>query len=371
MKGSKIILRRYREGDEFSIVKLLRTVWPDVDKWRDTRFWRWRYERNPSGSPIVWVAESAGKIVGHRAIIPVYMKIGSVEALVGLVADSCVHPSFRRQGIYRSLVSLAQEESVKRGMQLTYGIYIPSHLASYKGYEKRGAICPMVSLVKLLSWRRLGKIFLGTPLFASPNLGNCEKSALHVFQISQFNERFNSLWRRLSPHFPIIVKRDKEYLQWRYFEIPSKDYVVYVAEDKSEILGFCVLKERIISAKDFSKDHFLFSRFMKKPVREGLIIDVFGFPKAVKSLLAKAEEHFKEKGVDIIHCRLSEKNPYLGVFAKLGYRRMPFSLRMVLSVALNLRGKITDRTRAFKEALQLSQNTFFLRKKNWCIFFAD
>ncbi|RLC75284.1 MAG: hypothetical protein DRI61_15175, partial [Chloroflexi bacterium] len=113
------------------------------------------------------------------------------------------------------------------------------------------------------------------------------------------------------------------------------------------------------------------SRFLKEPINEGLIIDIFGCPNAVKVLLHKAEQHFKEKSVDVIHCRLSEKNPYLKIFTKLGYRTIPYTLHMIVSVAMNLQGKIMDEKKAFKEFLRLSRNPFFLKKQNWCLFFSD
>ena len=366
-----IVFRRYRDGDEFSIVRLLSVIWPGVDKWRDTRFWRWRYKENPFGPPIVWLAEFKGEIIGHRAIVPVYMKIGGIEALVGLVADSGVHPGFRRIGVYRNLVSLAQKESAERGMKLTYGVYIPRHLKSYNRYERLGEVCSMTSLIKVIDWSQLLRKFSGKSLFlpSVPEHSNTEN--FNVFKVNRVDERFNILWKNVSPAFPIIVKRDVEYLRWRYFGLPTENYVLYAAEKSNKILGYCVLKERVIQPQVFSEDHSLLSRFLKEPINEGLIIDIFGCPNAVKVLLHKAEQHFKEKSVDVIHCRLSEKNPYLKIFTKLGYRTIPYTLHMIVSVAMNLQGKIMDEKKAFKEFLRLSRNPFFLKKQNWCLFFSD
>jgi hypothetical protein len=36
--------------------------------------------------------------------------------------------------------------------------------------------------------------------------------------------------------------RDKEYLNWRYVDVPDVDYTIYLAEEGEEICGYIVLR---------------------------------------------------------------------------------------------------------------------------------
>jgi len=51
MKDLQIVFRRYRDGDEFSIVRLLSVIWPGVDKWRDIVSGVGATKKTPSGIP--------------------------------------------------------------------------------------------------------------------------------------------------------------------------------------------------------------------------------------------------------------------------------------------------------------------------------
>ena len=64
----ELLIRAYKEGDENKILELSRTVHPErkYDKQQWMRWWHWKYRDGLVGTPIIWFAESDGKLVGQN-----------------------------------------------------------------------------------------------------------------------------------------------------------------------------------------------------------------------------------------------------------------------------------------------------------------
>ena len=111
-------IRPYIDGDEERIFELYQAVYPeqeyDMKRWMMN--WRWMHKDNPAGVSKIWLAEHGSKIVGHSAIIPVVMKIGT-EVITGFQSvDTMTHPDYRRQGIYETLAKNVYAEFEKEGV---------------------------------------------------------------------------------------------------------------------------------------------------------------------------------------------------------------------------------------------------------------
>ena len=375
MKDLQIVFRRYRDGDEFSIVRLLSVIWPGVDKWRDTRFWRWRYKENPFGHSLIWLAEHENELVGHRGVVPTRLKAGYVEVLAGQVTDVGVHPKYRRQGIHTRLSQACTVDSGLHGFKLSFGLYFTTRLRSYSKYEKIGRICFMTPLIKPLNVKGLLKKVLrlrqvSKPAKQSFSVNKPRAKRISIFRVKEFDERFDDFWNRISPFFPIIVRRDSEYLTWRYLRNPETNYVIYAAEKDNRILGYCVLRKRQIHARDFAM-YRISSKLLREPLLEGLIVDFLGYEPAVEALIWEAEEYFRNDDVDILHCRLSEGNCYVKSFLKMGFLEAPWLSTMALSAGMHMHGTPVNKKRIFTEAMLLSQNIFFKAKKNWFVTHGD
>jgi hypothetical protein len=53
--------------------------------------------------------------------------------------------------------------------------------------------------------------------------------------------RINTLWERCQTGYPISVRRDSAWVQWRYLDCPSKTYEVMLAERTGEPAGYAAL----------------------------------------------------------------------------------------------------------------------------------
>ena len=312
-------IREYREGDENLIFELASAVHGAArDRERWMRWWYWMYRDNPAGTGKIWVAEHEGRIVGHYALISQHVKIGEEIQKVCQNVDDMTHPDYRYRGIYAALEKRALDEAGKAGANITIGF--PND-AAYPGHIKLGwhDLCsietmikplnPLNILGKYLPNRLLAKIcawlagsamnlFLGTgkPAYVD---------GLVITRMKSFDDRIDSLWSKVSKYYEIIGVRNKDYLNWRYINIPGVDYTIYMAEREGQIAGYIVLK-----------------RGELRGLACGYIFDLIVAPGEVeiaRHLVLKAIEHFKQEKVDLILYQMIGPKAYHDIFRKSGF----------------------------------------------------
>ncbi len=133
-------LRKYREGDELSIVDLLNTVFR---KWRGLAYRKWWYKQNPAGSPIIWLAEHDNKIIGNTYLT------GSFSC------DAATHPEYQGKRVFSSVVNRCYQDAAENNIPLTYGLANINLGPPYKRYEWRGHISFITNMIKVLNWEPL------------------------------------------------------------------------------------------------------------------------------------------------------------------------------------------------------------------------
>jgi len=313
-------VRVHKEGDELGILQLMKLS--GIERTRED--WFWEFKSNPFGH-LIGVAEHEGQILGHMALIPTYMKIGK-KAIVGSQAvDLVVLPEFRRQGMFLAIGKMLTKEAGKKGIDIVYafpGMHAPSH----SGFLKYGwfDVCKVPLLIKPINmnkmvnfldkYKRLGflnkskisrnvvksilQIILTIISFFSGIFnrieGNDNLRNVEIHSIKSFDDRIDDFWKKVSRYYPIIVIRNKKYLNWRYFEKPNVDYTVLLAEKNEKILGYIVLRSR-----------------KEKNLKLGYIVDVLASSNneyVIQCLILKAIEHFREENVDSIICWMLKSN---------------------------------------------------------------
>ncbi|MCJ7768181.1 GNAT family N-acetyltransferase [Candidatus Bathyarchaeota archaeon] len=356
-------LRRYRDGDEHAIVDLLNAAFGD---WGSVEDWRWKYGRNPAGSPIIWLAQCGNRIIGHYGIIPVTMKVGNAYVTASFTQDAATHPDYQGQGVFSSIVNKSYLDASEKGIPITYGFADTTLEQTYKRYEHMGHICFMIPMTKVLNWEPFLATYVRSK-FLTHTMARALRKArrsrrprvpLRIETTSRFDQRIDRFWEQISPSFKIIVRRDERYLNWRYVDKPKGKYAIYTAVKDHRILGYCVLGE-----KRWPK----FGRWQN--LKLGLILDILGVqddPQVVGCLIDRAVKCFEQQDVDAITCMVSEKHPYGPLLRKAGFITPPLSLTHTsLHVSINLPGHPIDEKQVYSQALLLSQNCFLKEKGNW------
>ena len=321
--GQAWTVRAYKEGDENGIFERMESVYPekkyDREKWM--RWWRWMYINNPAGASRIWVAVHGGKIVGDYPLIPTNMKMGKEMEVASQNIDLMTHPNYRHQGMFSTLEKKAIIEADKEGINVTYGF--PNESA-YQGHLKSGwfDVCPMQVTLKPLNLENILKkgvsnkfLLRGCTIMGYLFLSIFYKTkkppeveGLVISKITSFDSRINDFWKKVSNDHKILTVRDKEYLNWRYFDVPDVDYTIYLAEKNKEICGYIVL------------------RAVKVPEVRGLLLgcifDVLSLSdqdEVLHCLISRALEYFEKEKVDAIGCKMIINKRFQKVFRKNGF----------------------------------------------------
>src|SRR5262245_46268865 len=218
---------RYRPEDRRQVEALYRRVFgPDMADANRLR-WEWQYHRNPNAptdGPLIWLAREGMTIVGQYATMPVRLAVNGREINASWGMDVMVAPERQRQGLGDALFRTWDRHT---GASLGLGLSD----ASYRLFQKMRwpDVGPVPCLVKPLSRRALRQpnwplaINRLVSYVSLPWIRLVARSRpLHgeVRTIRHFDDRFTTLWDRISERFSFAVRRDAAYLHWKYIQAP-------------------------------------------------------------------------------------------------------------------------------------------------------
>jgi predicted N-acetyltransferase YhbS len=337
-------MRKYRDGDEEQIRKLRGLVLSGA---KDSQWWKWFYKDNPAGPALIWLAEADNEIIGHVAHVPIRMKIGDQEVTGAFGVDSMTHPDYQRRGILKKLQEKIAESSVEQGLCFSFGACL-SHIMKIYKKLRITEICQQHLFVKITFWGKFFNKRFGIPCFLGNFIGciwdfmairtstkNSEN--IEINQIFKFEQNINEFWHKASLQKQIMVVRDMEYLNWRYFEKPGDPYKVFIAKREEDVVGYIVFQQGKIEPT------------------AGLILDLFTLPDdniVMEALIRKAINYFKEKGVLIIYCFMLPNTQYYPVLKRFGFIRRDSDLHFDIDIYNN---------NISKEFVTNPQNWYFVR----------
>jgi len=220
--GARLETRHYEPGDEHYILKLFRQSY---GRELDERFWAWRFRHSPAGEGVIYLSWDGDVLTAHYAVTPVVMHINGQSWLTGLSGTTMTHPDYRGRGLFPDLAQRTYAYMAESGMGLVWGF--PNAL-SHRGF------------VRTLKWIDIYEIpMLRLPLqgrFALPTPSE------NVTEIEEFDIRFDRLWNQVKDNYPIIARRDRQHLQWRYVENPAERYRILAHVGDESLLGYAVFK---------------------------------------------------------------------------------------------------------------------------------
>lgn len=340
-----MLLRKFEQEDQDGLIDLLNLAY---NGWHSIEYFRWKHRKNPHGNSLIWIAEEDNKIVGCYVANPVKLRIGKASVLGAQSVDAAVDPKYRGLGLFKKLARRTLDEANRKGIVATYAF--PSYIA-YKGQIRIGYqyVFVLPKIFKLLDPSRL----LAKYGLASKNLQKIAKHFLSfrrktsreepivdefkIGQIKVFEKQFEDFWKTFcEKNNYIMIERDREYLNWRYFGNPDKEYVVYVCKQGKKILGYLVLS---IERNDPSI---------------GNIVDILtlpNMPEVATCLILRCLNHFEKERLDLARCWMFKHNLYYPILKNQGFseylelmRRLVFRSKYVekLILYVNSSAKLSD-----------------------------
>jgi len=256
-------------GERDALFDFARRVSGEITLVHSPEHWAWQYERNPGAVPgrsPVYLFHHEGAIAGHLGTIPVTLEARGESLRASWSAGLVTSPEARSRG---AGVRLVERWSMECDVSLVLGTTPDAEkLFTALGWLRPGG-GHLRSYMKLLDVDAVVRKRVTNPAArkAITSVANVALSLilrtpsvaggdLHVGGLDRFDARFDDFWERVRGGFPIIVRRDRRYLQWKFASQPGVEYIRLVAErtprgagGEGQVAGYAVL--RIMKRKPY------------------------------------------------------------------------------------------------------------------------
>lgn len=319
--NESFLIRKFELSDAVGASNLFRNVF-GIDL--GEKYWKWKYFNNPAGRHLTVIAEFNGEIIGQLGAIPVIFNINGKEMIAIQEIDNAIIEKHRNFILYLKLANSLKNNLSAANAKISYGISIneTSEIATTMFGKK--IVSPIPRLAKVIDVKPfMQKKFNNKAILRQIshiinwfiNKSNKNKFRLppgmQFRQIEGFDKRFDEFWEHFSSGYPIIVKRNADYLNWRYVNHPYKDYKIFCLEDRTtkRLLGYIVL--------GLKRKEYLIGQIMD-------FITIKSDNKNVDKYLIKfAIKWFYEKKAAVIRCWMFSHSHQFLALSKAGFRKRP------------------------------------------------
>ncbi|MEM7306890.1 MAG: GNAT family N-acetyltransferase [Planctomycetota bacterium] len=197
----------------------------------------WRYDLGPHGQAVSILARPPGGegISGYACSPRRALCYGDESTLapVGETGDVMTHPDWRKRGIFSSLDRRCMEEVGQLGWPLVFGLpnRRSAHIFLELGWERIGTVRPYSFPLRADAAARAEAFREGRlrawllPLHVARSgrlLRRSERPDLTTRRLERFPPETLDLSRALEKRFAFMVRRDPDYLNWRFVENPAR-----------------------------------------------------------------------------------------------------------------------------------------------------
>ena len=333
------VIRQASISDKIAIWDFIKVAYGDSAQNKIPDRWNWAFLENPlvnkSGKELpIFIAIKDGKIVGQICAILYQIKIGDKMHCMACGVDFIVLPICRGEGVGQKLMQAIVEY---------YGLYMNTYMAAstrhiyhrlgfsefepipyYRRLVKLNSatVCAylMQKTTKYLSLNRIISFLChfgfdkmvaltGNILIMSRNFllkGAKKGHQTKIIEIVSFGDDIDQLWNITNNKFKVIVKRDQQFLNWRFSKNPNFDYRCFIGKRYGVTKGYIVLRNPAIIELNI-----------------GIIVDIYAAPddhETVEDLIRHAIDFFGES-VTVIECPTTQQE-HQRALSKLGFLKM-------------------------------------------------
>ncbi|MBL7198089.1 MAG: hypothetical protein ISS47_08310 [Candidatus Omnitrophica bacterium] len=258
----------------------------------------WLYKDKVGSYANLLIVKYSGKVIGMAGYRPFKLVNQKQEFQGAWGVDIIVHSSYRK--IFPCLFS-----------QLYYSLY-PNFLKNKISFLLTAPQHKNIDqCFKKIGWRRFTYFYefrAKTDIKDNPLSG-----PLEIKIINSFDKKINHFLKQVSFQYDFFIKKNADYLNWRYLFCPRHKYTIMLALKRKEILGYVVLEEK----KDL-----------------GCIVEILGnldAPKTICFLFINSLRFFKDRGIKTAFCLLTNKR-YIEIARRMGF--YPYKREEILSYCI-------------------------------------
>ncbi len=240
-----IEVRSYNNGDEHQINNSFNTIF---NQNRSIDEWLWKFKNSPFGKGQISIAFVDGELAAHISGYPIYFDYFSNDTVKSFlsyqIGDKFTLPKFRKIGFGKSsLLSKIFFNLKDKAKDADFGYGFATHHSLRFG-------------VLLLGYETLGEVSCYLGNFKDRRVGLIKKFSYKSYTINEITgitDDFDKFYNKMLQYHRLIIRKNKNYLKWRYIDHPSKRYNIFSVYKRGDLSGWfiCQRDETTIFIGDF------------------------------------------------------------------------------------------------------------------------
>lgn len=226
-------IRHAAQEDIPGIVDLLKVSLGEDLMPKSEQYWRWKHVDNPFGQSPVLIAVENDSIIGVRAFMKWQWTSGGRILNAIRAVDTATHPDHQGKGIFKKLTLSLLDIAKRDGIDFVFNT--PNN-QSKPGYLKMGWI-EAGRLPIRLNIRRPGAILMNVLNVKEKTQGEVHGTIAGTFEHPGFE---SLLCDHFSQNTKLITKFSREYLIWRYRDVPVANYVAVAETNNDQLNGLVI-----------------------------------------------------------------------------------------------------------------------------------
>jgi GNAT superfamily N-acetyltransferase len=293
---------------------------------------RWQHSANPAGLAQVGLAKEngSGRIIGVLWLLPIYLQLSGQEVLGSQSMYALVHPDYRQQGVFSTLVDFCNEAGQQRGYNFAFGFPNPNSYPVFVRNLGWSDIGQARLYIRPLNAKRLIKTRFRSHLLQNaicavanpaehllfqPHSLSAEASQVNIEDIGATSTGVDNFWARVRKKYPVMVIRNTHYLNWRYKTIPDRHYQLWAARLGKEVVAIIAL--RCVSIKGIACGMVV--DFLVEEGERGRL--------GGEALLQQAAAYFHQQDMDLAGCLVVPHADEVRSLRRQGYITCPRELQ--------------------------------------------
>jgi len=296
------LLSRYSAADAQDSLELVRSVLGESEA-AVPAFEAWQRRRTTAGTAIATLAREAtsGRLIGQAVTVPVRVRVAGKVRVAGLSLDPVIDPACQDRGLVAGLLNDACALSAQQSIAFAYGFPSQPFYSTFVNRAEFKSVGSVPLLFLPLNPERLAKKTLHSGaevkmasiarrVWRSPLPAPRQEAlpGLEIAQIDSFDGSFAAFWDRVQHRFPVMVVRDPTYLNWRFIDVPMREYKAFAARSEGEVRGFIALRATTLG------------QFSAGLIADLLVEDSAEGRAAGRLLIDQAYSYFRDRDVDIL-----------------------------------------------------------------------
>ena len=230
----RFVTRSYRDGDEAAILELFNRSFPHSP--RSVEHFRWKYRDNPwGGGRISLTFDASERLAGHYAGYAVPFRFGARDAVAHQIGDTMTDPAVRHVGkgptsILGRTALHFYEHFCEGQVAFNYGFNVANiqkfslrFLRSDRVEPVTYRVCsPLPPITRSERWMR----------------------GYQLEVVGETTPEWDAFFARCAGSYHFLVRRDAQYVRWRYLDRPDAQYVVVAIRKWRRLAGWIVYRVR-------------------------------------------------------------------------------------------------------------------------------